>query len=590
MKQNRRSGLIRRFLPYFKKYKWILVLDLICASLTTVCELVLPLIVRFITDRATSAPHTLTVRIILSVGMFYLILRVIDSLASYYMANMGHVMGVKIESDMRRDMFSHLANLSFSYYDEAKVGTIMSRITSDLFDVTEFAHHCPEEFFISFIKITVAFCILASVNIWLTLIIFSILPFLFVVAFVLNRKMRRNFKESRVQVGELNAQVEDSLLGIRVVKSFANEPIEVEKFEKGNTKFVNIKKKSYLYMGLFQSSTRSFDGIMYIAVVVSGSLFMLGGHITAPDLIAYLLYVTTLLTSIRRIVEFTEQFQRGMTGIERFCEIMDEPVTVQDKKDAIPLPKIQGHVQFSDVGFHYAEGLQEVLEHINLSIAPGESVALVGPSGGGKTTLCSLLPRFYDVTEGAITIDGYNIQDVTLQSLRSQIGVVQQDIYMFSGTVFENIEYGKPGASLAEVMEAAKMAGAHEFIMQLKDGYHTYVGERGVKLSGGQKQRIGIARVFLKNPPILILDEATSALDNESERLVQKSLESLAKGRTTFTIAHRLSTIRNANLILVLTEDGIVEQGNHESLMAEKGLYYKLYQMALDSGEQTDSE
>ena len=590
MKQNRRSGLIRRFLPYFKKYKWILVLDLICASLTTVCELVLPLIVRFITDRATSAPHTLTVRIILSVGMFYLILRVIDSLASYYMANMGHVMGVKIESDMRRDMFSHLANLSFSYYDEAKVGTIMSRITSDLFDVTEFAHHCPEEFFISFIKITVAFCILASVNIWLTLIIFSILPFLFVVAFVLNRKMRRNFKESRVQVGELNAQVEDSLLGIRVVKSFANEPIEVEKFEKGNTKFVNIKKKSYLYMGLFQSSTRSFDGIMYIAVVVSGSLFMLGGHITAPDLIAYLLYVTTLLTSIRRIVEFTEQFQRGMTGIERFCEIMDEPVTVQDKKGAIPLPKIQGHVQFSDVGFHYAEGLQEVLEHINLSIAPGESVALVGPSGGGKTTLCSLLPRFYDVTEGAITIDGYNIQDVTLQSLRSQIGVVQQDIYMFSGTVFENIEYGNPGASLAEVMEAAKMAGAHEFIMQLKDGYHTYVGERGVKLSGGQKQRIGIARVFLKNPPILILDEATSALDNESERLVQKSLESLAKGRTTFTIAHRLSTIRNANLILVLTEDGIVEQGNHESLMAEKGLYYKLYQMALDSGEQTDSE
>ncbi|MBR7164047.1 MAG: ABC transporter ATP-binding protein [Clostridia bacterium] len=590
MKQNHRSGLIRRFLPYFKKYKWILVLDLICASLTTVCELVLPLIVRFITDRATSAPHTLTVRIILSVGMFYLILRVIDSLASYYMANMGHVMGVKIESDMRRDMFSHLANLSFSYYDEAKVGTIMSRITSDLFDVTEFAHHCPEEFFISFIKITVAFCILASVNIWLTLIIFSILPFLFVVAFVLNRKMRRNFKESRVQVGELNSQVEDSLLGIRVVKSFANEPIEVEKFEKGNTKFVNIKKKSYLYMGLFQSSTRSFDGIMYIAVVVSGSLFMLGGHITPPDLIAYLLYVTTLLTSIRRIVEFTEQFQRGMTGIERFCEIMDEPVTVQDKKDAIPLPKIQGHVQFSNVGFRYAGGLQDVLEHINLSIAPGESVALVGPSGGGKTTLCSLLPRFYDVTEGAITIDGYNIQDVTLQSLRSQIGVVQQDIYMFSGTVFENIEYGNPGASLAEVMEAAKMAGAHEFIMQLKDGYHTYVGERGVKLSGGQKQRIGIARVFLKNPPILILDEATSALDNESERLVQKSLESLAKGRTTFTIAHRLSTIRNANLILVLTEDGIVEQGNHESLMAEKGLYYKLYQMALDSGEQTDSE
>ncbi len=583
MKQKRPKGLIRRFLPYFKKYKWILVLDLFCASLTTVCELVLPLIVRFITDRATTAPHTLTVRIILSVGAFYLILRIIDTLASYYMANMGHVMGVKIESDMRRDLFSHLSNLSFSYYDDAKVGSLMSRITSDLFDVTEFAHHGPEELFISFIKIVVAFCILASVNVWLTLIIFSILPFLFIVAFVLNRKMRKNFKDSRVQIGELNSQIEDSLLGIRVVKSFANEPVEVEKFNKGNDKFVGIKKKSYLYMGLFQSSTRSFDGVMYIAVVVSGSLFMLDGHITPPDLIAYLLYVTTLLTSIRRIVEFTEQFQRGMTGIERFCEVMDEPVTVADKKGAKELPKVLGQVNFADVSFRYAEGLEEVLAHINLSIAPGESVALVGPSGGGKTTLCSLIPRFYDVTEGTITIDGHNIQDVTLKSLRSQIGVVQQDIYMFSGTVFENIEYGKPGATMEEVIEAAKMAGAHEFIMQLKDGYHTYVGERGVKLSGGQKQRIGIARVFLKNPPILILDEATSALDNESERLVQKSLESLAKGRTTFTIAHRLSTIRNANLILVLTEEGIVEQGNHESLMAEKGLYYKLYQMAMDT-------
>ena len=587
MAKKRKKGLLRRFLPYFVKYKWILIFDLICASLTTVCELVLPLIVRFITDRAMNDPASLTVRIILSVGAFYLVLRLIDTLASYYMSNTGHVMGVKIESDMRRDMFSHLSKLPFAFYDEAKVGSIMSRITSDLFDITEFAHHGPEELFISFIKIVVAFCILASVNIWLTLIIFSILPFLFIVSFVLNRKMRRNFKESRVQIGELNSQVEDSLLGIRVVKSFANEQIERDKFSKGNGKYVEIKKKSYFYMGIFHGSIRSFDGIMYIAVVVSGSLFMLGGHITPADLIAYLLYVTTLLTSIRRIVEFTEQFQRGMSGIERFCEIMDEPVTVCDKEGAKELPKVSGQVDFSDVSFRYAEGLAEVLEHINLSIAPGESVALVGPSGGGKTTLCSLIPRFYDVTEGTITIDGHNIQDVTLKPLRSQIGVVQQDIYMFSGTVFENIEYGKPGATMEEVVEAAKMAGAHEFIMQLKDGYHTYVGERGVKLSGGQKQRIGIARVFLKNPPILILDEATSALDNESERLVQKSLESLAKGRTTFTIAHRLSTIRNANLILVLTEEGIVEQGNHESLMAEKGLYHKLYQMAMDNEKES---
>lgn len=577
-----KKGLLRRFIPYFKPYMRILVFDLFCAALTTVCELVLPLLVRLITERAASAVETLTVQLIISVGAFYLILRVIDTLASYYMADIGHVMGARIETDMRRDLFTHLSNLSFSYYDEAKIGSLMSRLTSDLFDITEFAHHCPEEFFISFLKIAAAFCILCSVNVWLTLIIFSFLPFLFLVAFFLNRKMRATFKASRVQVGELNAQVEDSLLGIRVVKSFANEAIEVEKFKRGNHKFLDIKKLSYKYMALFQSSTRSFDGIMYVAVLVSGSLFMIHGHITPADLIAYLLYVNTLLTSIRRIVEFTEQFQRGMTGIERFCEVLDEPVLIQDKEGAQPLPSAKGAVCFSHVSFRYAEGLDEVLHDINLSVSPGESVALVGPSGGGKTTMCSLLPRFYDVTEGSITIDGHNIQDVTLQSLRSQIGVVQQDIYMFSGTVFENIEYGCPGASQEAVINAAKMAGAHEFISQLPNGYDTYVGERGVKLSGGQKQRIGIARVFLKNPPILILDEATSALDNESERLVQKSLESLAKGRTTFTIAHRLSTIRNANLILVLTDEGIVERGNHQELMAKRGFYYRLYQTAAD--------
>ena len=581
MKQNRRSGLIRRFLPYFKKYKWILVLDLICASLTTVCELVLPLIVRFITDRATSAPHTLTVRIILSVGMFYLILRVIDSLASYYMANMGHVMGVKIESDMRRDMFSHLANLSFSYYDEAKVGTIMSRITSDLFDVTEFAHHCPEEFFISFIKITVAFCILASVNIWLTLIIFSILPFLFVVAFVLNRKMRRNFKESRVQVGELNSQVEDSLLGIRVVKSFANEPIEVKKFEKGNTKFVNIKKKSYLYMGLFQSSTRSFDGIMYIAVVVSGSLFMLGGHITAPDLIAYLLYVTTLLTSIRRIVEFTEQFEKGMTGIERFAEILETP-SEPGYGEGEKIEKIKGELEFNDVSFSYAKEKGDVLANISLKVNAGENIAVVGPSGSGKTTLCSLVSRFYEPQQGSILLDGKDIKDISLSALRDAVGVVQQDVYLFSGSVIENILYGKKNGTREEAVEAAKKAGAHEFISALPDGYDTYVGERGVMLSGGQKQRISIARVFVKNPPILILDEATSALDNESEQHIKKSLAELSKGRTTFTIAHRLTTVRNASRIIVLTEKGIEQQGTHEELVSCEGVYKRLYSNSID--------
>ncbi len=580
MKQKAPKGLLRRFLPYFKKYKWILVFDLFCASLTTVCELYLPMIVRFITDKATNDPGALTVATILSLGVFYLILRIVDTLGQYYMANMGHVMGARIEADMRQDLFSHLSKLSFSYYDEAKVGSIMSRITSDLFDITEFAHHGPEEIFISALKIIVAFAILCTINVPLTVIIFSILPFLFLVSFVLRRKMRETFKASRVQVGELNAQIEDSLLGIRVVKSFANEPVEVKKFEKGNHKFLDIKKLNYKYMALFQSSTRTFDGIMYLAVLVSGSLFMIHGHIAAPDLIAYLLYVNTLLTSIRRIVEFTEQFQRGMTGIERFCEVMDEPIGISDKKGAKPLPPVKGSVAFNNVTFRYAEGLGDVLHHINLSVSPGESVALVGPSGGGKTTLCSLIPRFYELTEGAITIDGYNIQDVTLKSLRSQIGVVQQDIYMFSGTVYENIEYGRPGATLEEIEEAARLAGAHDFIMQLPQGYHTYVGERGVKLSGGQKQRIGISRVFLKNPPILILDEATSALDNESERLVQKSLEKLAKGRTTFTIAHRLSTIQNADCILVLTDEGIVEQGSHKELLLQGGLYAKLYHAA----------
>jgi len=587
MKTKQKKHLLRRFIPYFKKYKWILLFDLFCASLTTICELVLPLFVRLITDKATTAPETLTIRLILSVGLAYFALRLIDTFAQYYMADVGHVMGSKIETDMRKDLFTHLSYLPFSYYDEAKVGSIMSRITSDLFDVTEFAHHCPEEFFISFIKITVSFCILGSINLWLTLIIFSILPFLFVISFYLNRKMRANFKASRVQVGELNSQVEDSLLGIRVVKSFANEEIEIDKFSAGNNKFLSIKKLSYRYMALFQSTTRSFDGIMYVAVLVSGSLFMIQGKIAVSDLMAYLLYINTLLTSIRRIVEFTEQFQRGMTGIERFCEVMDEPVRIEDKQDAYPLPAICGHINFNDVSFRYSDNADDVLHNINIHIKPGESVALVGPSGGGKTTLCNLLPRFYELTGGEILIDGHNIQNVTLQSLRSQIGVVQQDIYMFSGTVLENIAYGRPEATMQEIIEAAKAADAHDFIMQLKDGYNTYVGERGVKLSGGQKQRIGIARVFLKNPPVLILDEATSALDNESERLVQQSLEKLAKGRTTFTIAHRLSTIRNADMILVLTDEGIVEQGNHRSLMEQKGLYHKLYQLAVSESEQT---
>lgn len=582
MQQNvkmKNSSLIKRFVPYFRKYWPVLALDLFCASLTTICELVLPLIVRYITDMGMNNLAELTVRVILYVGAFYLILRIIDTAANYFMQSIGHVMGARIETDMRRDLFAHLQKLSTSYYDDTKVGQIMARITSDLFDVTEFAHHCPEEFFIAGLKIIVSFCILSSFNLWLTLIIFSILPIMLICSDYFNKKMRREFKRSRVQIGELNAQVEDSLLGVRVVKSFANEKIEEKKFESGNTGFLSIKKKMYRYMAGFHSTTRIFDGIMYITVVVAGSLFMINGKITPADLMAYLLYVTTLLTSIRRIVEFAEQFQRGMTGIERFIEIMDAPVEIKDAPDAVDLKEVQGDIQFEDVSFQYASENTEVLSNISLHVRPGENIALVGPSGGGKTTLCSLIPRFYDVTSGRILIDGKDIKTLTLHSLRSQIGVVQQEVYLFSGTVYENIVYGRPDADREDVITAAKQAGAHEFIMQLVNGYDTYVGERGVRLSGGQKQRISIARVFLKNPPVLILDEATSALDNESERLVQESLEKLAKGRTTFTIAHRLTTIRNAAKILVLTEDGIAEQGTHQELMEKRGIYYGLYNM-----------
>ncbi len=582
MKQEKKRsslGLIRRFLPYYKKYKWIMILDLFCAALTTVCELVLPLIVREITDAATSEPMALTVGLILRCGVLYLILRLIDTAANYYMASVGHIMGARIETDMRRDFFCHLQKLSFSYYDNAKVGTLMSRITSDLFDVTEFSHHCPEEFFIAGIKIVCAFAILCTMSIPLTLIVFSVIPPMLIVLTIFNRKMRAGFRDSRKQVGELNSQVEDSLLGIRVVKSFANEDTEEEKFDAGNRKFLSIKKRVYRVMGGFQSSTRFFDGLMYIVVVVAGALFMMKGKIGAADYMAYLMFVTTLLTSIRRIVEFAEQFQRGLTGIERFCEIMDTEPEIIDDRSATEIGRVDGAVEFRNVSFRYETEKKEVLSHLNLTVRAGESIALVGPSGGGKTTLCSLIPRFYETSDGEILLDGKDIRTLTLHSLRENIGVVAQDVYLFSGSIRENIAYGKKNATDAEIEEAARLAGAHEFITALPDGYHTYVGERGVKLSGGQKQRISIARVFLKNPPVLILDEATSALDIEIEKLVQESLEKLAKGRTTFTIAHRLTTVRNADRILVLTENGIEESGTHEELLAKNGIYADLYRM-----------
>lgn len=572
-------ALLKRFLPYYKKYKWTLVLDLFCAALTTVCELVLPMLVRQITDHATNDLAALTVTLILRCTLLYLVLRIIDTLANYYMASVGHIMGAKIESDMRHDFFYHLQKLSFTYYDSAKVGTLMSRMTNDLFDITEFSHHCPEEFFIAGIKILCSFVLLCTINVPLTLIMFAVIPVMVVVLAMFQRRMKAGFRASREQIGELNAQVEDSLLGIRVVKSFAKEDYEQEKFDRGNQTFLKVKEVVYRVMGAFQSCTRLFDGIMYILVVAVGAFFLRAGSIAAGDYVAYLMFVSTLMTSVRRIVEFSEQFQRGLTGIERFSEVMEVEPDITDDQDAAELGEVVGAVTFENVSFHYREGNRDVLSHLNLSVKPGESVALVGPSGGGKTTLCSLIPRFYDTTEGRILIDGTDIRSVTLHSLREQIGTVAQDVYLFSGSIKENIAYGKPEATDEEIEAAAKLAGADAFIRELPDGYDSYVGERGIMLSGGQKQRISIARVFLKNPPILILDEATSALDNESERLVQESLERLAKGRTTFTIAHRLTTIKNADRILVLTEEGIAESGNHAALIEKGGLYSELYRL-----------
>ena len=554
-----------------------MIFDLLCAALTTVCELVFPIIVRGITGIATNDPTGLTFSLIAKTGALYIALRLIDTAATYYMNGRGHIMGTKMETDMRTDLFAHLQTLSHSYFSETKVGQIMSRITSDLFDITEFAHHCPEEFIITGLKIIVAFVYLMTIDVTLTLILFALFPIMLFASLRFRNKMRDAFKERRAQTGELNAQVEDSLLGIRVVKSFANEEIEKEKFGKRNKIFFKYKKLSYRYMAGFQATTKLFEGLMYISVIIIGSIFLKNGIIKVEDFAAYILYIATLTTSIRTILNFTEQFQNGLTGLERFIEIMDTPADIVDENDACELENVRGEIEFDNVTFSYPGNDTEVLKNISIRIKQGENIALVGASGTGKTTICNLIPRFYDVTNGKITVDGKDIRKIRMHSLRKNIGIVQQDVYMFSGTVRENIEYGKPGACFEEIEEAAKKAGAHEFIMALPDGYDTYIGERGVKLSGGQKQRLSIARVFLKNPPILILDEATSALDNESEKLIQKSLEQLSKGRTVLTIAHRLSTIKNADKILVITDNGIAEQGSHEELLAMGGVYHHLY-------------
>ena len=569
--------LLRRFAPYLFRYKKMLFLDLFCAALTTLCDIALPRIMSTLTNTAMYHAVDLTVGLVLRLAVLYTVLRIVDAAAYFYMSSHGHIMGVFIETDMRTDLFDHLEHQSDSYYSNTKIGQLMGRITSDLFDVTEFAHHCPEEFFIAGIKILVSFIILCQSSIVLTVIIFACVPLMLAVSIRLNHRFRMASKKQRVQIGELNSQVEDSLLGEKVVKAFTAEDVEIEKFNKGNELFRDIKTERYYAMANYAMSTRLFDGLMYVTTIIAGGLFLVYEKINAGDLVAYILYVTTMIATIRRIVEFAEQFSSGITGIERFLEIMDTPIDIVDKPDAKELVVDKGHIVFDHVNFEYPDDHNHVLHDLCLDIQPGENLALVGASGGGKTTMASLIPRFYDTTEGRILIDGQDVRDVTLKSLRSVIGIVQQDVYLFSGTVAENIAYGKPGATREEIIAAAKLAGADTFVNELKNGYDTYVGERGVKLSGGQKQRISIARVFLKNPPILVLDEATSALDNESEILIEQSLEKLSEGRTTLTIAHRLTTIKDADRIIVLGKEGIEEEGSHETLLANRGTYYRLW-------------
>ncbi len=585
-KENKNQGsakksfaLIKRFFPYLKKHLGTELVVLLCAATSAACEIILPLIVRRITDTGVSDPAGLTNRLIITICIAYIALRAIDSIASFCQSYWGHRMGVKIENAMRDDMFDHLQTLSFTFFDNTKVGQLMSRMTSDLFDVAEWAHHFPEMVLMTVVKFVASFYIFATMDIRFAIAIFVLMPFMIILTKKSRTKMRDTFRDSRHQVGEINARLEDSLLGVRVVRSFTNEKTEREKFSKRNEKYVEIKAKGHKYMSQFHATVKLVDGATYIIVVCIGALLMREGITSPGDFAASLLLISTLLGSIRTIVDFSEQFSRGITGVERFADIMEEKPDIVDSENAVEIKNVQGEIEFKDVSFSYVKGEKEILNHLNLHIKKSGNVALVGPSGGGKTTLCNLIPRFYEAESGEILLDGKNIKDITLRSLRENIGVVAQDVYLFSGTIRENLTYGKADATEEEIIEAAKKAGAHDFICALPNGYDTYTGERGVKLSGGQKQRISIARVFLKNPPVLLLDEATSALDNESEKLVQESLERLAEGRTTLTIAHRLTTIRNADEIIVLTEDGIAEQGSHAELMAKGGIYSNMYSM-----------
>lgn len=569
---------IKKFISYYKPYIPLFLADMFCASVAAGVTLVFPMVTRYITGTILQK-EPIEFSMIYKLGIFLIVLVIVEYFCNYFIAYQGHVMGAKMERDLRSELFAHYQKLSFSFYDDQKTGQLMSRLTNDLFSLTELYHHGPEDLIISIIKFVGAFIILLNINVELTLVVFAFIPFMILFASYYNKQMNKAFDNNKRKIGDINARIEDNLSGIRVVQSFANEEAEQEKFSYNNNQYVLSKKNSYKYMGGYHSGLNAFISLISVIVIILGSTLIGKGQLTTPDLIAFILYINNLIEPIRKLINFTEQFAEGITGFNRFLEMMAIEPDIQDQKGAKELTNVKGEVEFDHVGFKYRPDLDYVLKDINLKVNEGEYLALVGSSGAGKTTICSLIPRFYETSEGAIYVDGQNIKDVTLKSLRQNIGIVQQDVYLFAGTIMDNIRYGRLDASDEEIIEAAKKANAHEFIMSLPEGYQTDCGQRGVKLSGGQKQRLSIARVFLKNPPILIFDEATSALDNESERVVQESLESLAKNRTTFVIAHRLSTIKNAKRIIVLGDEGIVEQGNHEELLKKEGTYAKLYKM-----------
>ncbi|MDE6887642.1 MAG: ABC transporter ATP-binding protein/permease [Eubacterium sp.] len=574
-----KAGVLRRLAAYYKPYRRVFWTDMFFAFVSAAAALAIPLVVRYITSAIVDMEMAAAQSMIIRLGVFMAALVLIQWYSNYYISYYGHVMGAKIEYDMRAEIFDHYQRMSFSFYDEQKTGQLMSRVTSDLFEITELLHHGPENIAISFIKIAGAFAILMSVNPYLAFAAFALVPVMLVFAWFCNKRMKRAFKKNREKIAEINGQIEDNLSGIRVVKSFANEEMENAKFQTGNDGFLSAKKNSYFYMGQYHSGLTAFTTLIQVIVIVFGGMLVTKGIVSVTDLVTFLLYINVFTDPVKTLIDFTEQFQNGYSGYERFIQMLDTAPDIVDAPDARKLERVKGDICFRDVSFCYANEKDAVLKNIDLEVPAGQYVALVGPSGIGKSTLCSLIPRFYEVSGGQITVDGKDIRSLQLKSLRDNIGVVQQDVYLFAGSVYDNIAYGRPGASREEVVEAAKNANAHTFIMELPHGYDTDIGQRGIKLSGGQKQRLSIARVFLKNPPILIFDEATSALDNESEKVVQESLEKLAANRTTFVIAHRLSTIRNAEKILVLTEQGIKEQGTHDELLRKNGIYAGLYQM-----------